>query len=78
MGCGSSTKVGIKSEVEEEEEPDFKAEQREIVVTWGDSDSGGDSSAVQGILSGRQQVKHIFSTCAAFAALMEGRVSRWR
>ena len=37
------------------------------MVTWGDADFGGDSSAVQGELKG-QVVKKIYSTDCAFAA----------
>ena len=39
------------------------------MVTWGDADYGGDSSAVQGELKD-QVVKQIYSTDGAFAALL--------
>ena len=46
-------------------------------MTWGNADFGGDSSAVQGELKD-QVVKHIYSTGAAFAALLgNGRVVTW-
>ena len=47
------------------------------VVTWGDADYGGDSSAVQGELKD-QVVQQIYSTDSAFAALLgNGRVVTW-
>ena len=45
------------------------------VVTWGDSRSGGDSSAVQGQL---RNVQHIQASYSAFAAVLEnGSVVTW-
>jgi len=43
------------------------------VVTWGDSNSGGDSSAVASELT---NVKAIYSTCQAFAALKTDKLLR--
>ena len=47
------------------------------VVTWGNADDGGDSSAVQGELKD-QVVQQIYSTDSAFAAVLgNGRVVTW-
>ncbi|TAN49457.1 MAG: tandem-95 repeat protein, partial [Methylococcaceae bacterium] len=48
------------------------------VVTWGDSDTGGDSSAVANQLNGAIDVTQIYSTLHAFAALRaDGSVVTW-
>jgi len=48
------------------------------VVTWGDSDYGGDSSAVASALAGEIDVTQIYSTGSAFAALRaDGSVVTW-
>jgi Ca2+-binding RTX toxin-like protein len=48
------------------------------VVTWGDSESGGDSSAVKNKLNGTIDVTQIYSNGNAFAALCEnGSVVTW-
>ena len=48
----------------------------EPVVTWGDADCGGDSSAVQNQLKGVRQIQ---ATGGAFAAILEdGSVVTWR
>ena len=45
------------------------------VVTWGDADDGGDSSAVQHQLKG---VQHIQASASAFAAILgDGSVVAW-
>ena len=45
------------------------------VVTWGDPDDGGDSSEVQDLLKGVQQVQ---ATTGAFAAILaDGSVVTW-
>ena len=45
------------------------------VVTWGDADSGGDSSAVRDQLRGVQQIQ---ATAGAFAAILaDGSVVTW-
>jgi hypothetical protein len=48
------------------------------VVTWGDSDYGGNSSAVAAKLDGTIDVTQVFSTAHAFAALRaDGSVVTW-
>ena len=48
------------------------------MVTWGNSDDGGDSSAVVSKLDGTVDVMQIFSTGSAFAALRaDGSVVTW-
>jgi Ca2+-binding RTX toxin-like protein len=48
------------------------------VVTWGDANAGGDSSAVASALNGDIDVTKVFSTRAAFAALRaDGSVVTW-
>jgi Ca2+-binding RTX toxin-like protein len=48
------------------------------VVTWGDIDEGGDSSAVAAKLDGTLDVVQIYSTTSAFAALRtDGSVVTW-
>ena len=46
-----------------------------IVVTWGDADYGGDSSAVRDQLNGVQQIQAIFQAIAAILA--DGSVVTW-
>ena len=48
------------------------------VVTWGDKDKGGDSSAVASDLNGTVDVSKIYATNNAFAALRtDGKVVTW-
>ena len=48
------------------------------VVTWGNSEEGGDSSAVASALDGTNDVTAIRSTNAAFVALhVDGTVTTW-
>ena len=48
------------------------------VITWGDGNSGGNSTTVSSDLDGTVNVSKIFTTTSAFAALREdGKVVTW-
>ena len=81
-GASSAVQEKLNKDIETESNPEMAMLTPNAtwggIVTWGYAAWGGDSSAVQEKLNGNQQIKQIYSTACAFAALMDaGGVVTW-